>query len=244
VTVFWAGLNITWWPTKHLTYETAPIEFSLLNASKLEKGFNMSVVERLWGPKQVVTRYLENIPYQPVPPYFSSMVVVESSVNRLQREGNVPNTRLELQHNPEDIHVDAADTANPNLAEYCGGPTNPWNKIYGPLSINLKTAGAANRIGALFGTPVYANFTTVPGVTNNIPAGDVPRLVGVLNCFRLRQWIQHSMNATGLVNTATKTWENTRVKLTYSDGSSVYKDGVSLNTTYRSDSIRQAGGLQ
>gem|GEM_PF-1665339 len=236
VTVFWAGLNVTWWPTKHLTYETAPIEFSLLNASKLNKGFNMSVVERLWGPKQVVTRYLENIPYQPVPPYFSSMVVVESALTDSNGKATFLIPVWNYSITPKIYtYVDGDDSVIGGT--YKGGPRNPWNKALGPLSINLMTAGAAGRTGALFGTPVYANFTTVPGVTNNIPAGDVPRLVGVLTASAYGRWIQHSMNATGLVNTATKTWENTRVKLTYSDGSSVYKDGVSLNTTYRSGTI-------
>ena len=243
VTVYWAGLNITWWPTKHLTYETAPIEFSLLNASKLEKGFNMSVVKRLWGPRQVVMRYLENIPYQPVPPYFSSMVVVESKLTDSNGKATFLIPVWNYSVTPKIYTWTLADTANPNLAEYCGGPKNPWNKIYGPLSINLKTAGAANRIGALFGTPVYANFTTVPGVTNNIPAGDVPRLVGVLTASAYNMWIQNSMNATGLVNTATETWEDTRGELTYADDSSVYKDGVSLNTTRRSDSIEWWAGI-
>ncbi|MEM3553835.1 MAG: carboxypeptidase-like regulatory domain-containing protein, partial [Candidatus Bathyarchaeia archaeon] len=235
VTVYWAGLNVTWWPTKHLTYETAPIEFSLLNASKLDKGFNMSVVKRLWGPVQVVTRYLENIPYQPVPPYFSSMVVVESAMTDSNGKATFLIPVWNYSVTPK-IYTWMADdgSASPQLANYMNGPRHPWNKTAGPLSIFLFTAGEEGRTGALFGTPVYANFTTVPGVTNNIPDKDVPRLVGVLTASAYGRWIQHSMNATGLVNPATKTWENTRVKLTFSDGSSVYKDGVSLNTTYRS----------
>jgi len=240
VTVFWAGLNVTWWPTKHLTYETAPIEFSLLNASKLDKGFNMSVVKRLWGPVQVVSRYLENIPYQPVPPYFSSMVVVESALTDSNGKAtflipvwNYSVTSKIYTWLTTDGYYDNVGPKIRQLDAYAGGPRHPWNKTAGPLAINLITAGA-NRTGALFGTPVYANFTTVPGVTNNIPDKDVPRLVGVLTTSAYARWIQHSMNATGLVNPATKTWENTRVKITYANGDSVYKDGVSLNTTYRS----------
>jgi len=240
VTVFWAGLNVTWWPTKHLTYETAPIEFSLLNASKLDKGFNMSVVKRLWGPVQLVSRYLENIPYQPVPPYFSSMIVVESALTDSNGKAtflipvwNYSVTSKIYTWLTTDGYGDGVGPNIPQLNQYAGGPRHPWNKTAGPLAINLITAGA-NRTGALFGTPVYANFTTVPGVTNNIPDKDVPRLVGVLTASAYARWIQHSMNATGLVNPATKTWENTRVKITYANGDSVYKDGVSLNTTYRS----------
>ncbi|MEM3660086.1 MAG: hypothetical protein QXU11_06705 [Thermoproteota archaeon] len=238
VTVYWAGLNVTWWPTKHLTYETAPIEFSLLNASKLDKGFNMSVVKRLWGPVQVVTRYLENIPYQPVPPYFSSMVVVESAMTDSNGKATFLIPVWNYSVTPK-IYTWMADdeSARAQLANYMNGPRHPWNKTAGPLSIFLFTAGEKGRTGALFGTPVYANFTTVPGVTNNIPDKDVPRLVGVLNASAYGRWIQHSMNATGLVNPATKTWEKTRVKLTYSNGDVVYKDGVSLNTTYRSGTI-------
>jgi len=233
VTVFWAGLNVTWWPTKHLTYDTAPIEFSLLNASKLAKGFNMSVVKRLWGPAQLVTRYLENIPYQPVPPYFSSMVVVESKLTNAEGKATFLIPVWNYSVTPGIYtYVEGDDGAIGGT--YLGGPRNPWNKALGPLSINLIRAGTYhNRTGALFGTPVYANFTTVPGVTNNIPAGDVPRLVGVLKASSYARWIQYAMNATGLVNPATDTWRNTRSEIKYPNGDVVYRDGVSLNTTYR-----------
>ncbi|MGQ9595795.1 MAG: carboxypeptidase regulatory-like domain-containing protein [Thermoproteota archaeon] len=246
VTVFWAGLNVTWWPTKHLAYETAPIEFSLLNASKLYKSFNMSVVKRLWGPKQLIMSILETIPYQPVPPYFSSMVVVESKLTDAKGKATFLIPVWNYSITPKIytwLPTDGVGQNNPNLNNVTGGPRNPWNKALGPLSINLVKAGDANRTGSLFGTPVYANFTTVPGVTNNIPAGDVPRLVGVLYASKYARWIQHSMNATGLVNPATKVWEATRFKITYADGSSVYMDGVSVNTTYRNKNIYGGVGL-
>ncbi|MEM2929978.1 MAG: carboxypeptidase-like regulatory domain-containing protein [Thermoproteota archaeon] len=246
VEVFWAGLNVTYWPTKHLTYETAPIEFSLLNASKLAKGFNMSVVKRLWGPAQVVITYLENIPYQPVPPYFSSMVVVESALTDSNGKARflIPVWNYSVTPKIYTWTLDDAYVNFPNLYPYYCGPRNPWNKALGPLSINLLTAGATGRVGALFGTPVYANFTTVPGMTAGLIPGDTPKLVGVLEASTYGRWMIpdsdhwiHAMNATGLVNTATDTWEETRVEMTYIDGTKVYLDGVSLNTTYRAEYV-------
>jgi len=227
VTVFWAGLNTTWWPTKHLVYETAPIEFSLLNASKLLKSFNMSVVKRLWGPKQLVVATLETIPYQPVPPYFSSMVVVESKLTDSNGKATflVPVWNYSITPKiytwmPEDGLIDD------NLDELNSGPRNPWNKPLGPLSINLRTAGDTQRTASLFGTPVYANFTTVPGVTNNIPADDVVRPVAYLTDSKYCRWIQTSMNATGLVNTGTDVWPCVSWNTTYRDKS--YYGGVGL----------------
>ncbi|MEM3028907.1 MAG: carboxypeptidase-like regulatory domain-containing protein [Thermoproteota archaeon] len=227
VTVFWAGLNTTWWPTKHLAFETAPIEFSLLNASKLLKSFNMSVVKRLWGPKQLVVGILESIPYQPVPPYFSSMVVFESKLTDANGKATFLIPVWNYSISPK-IYTWMEDdgATDDNLVEVNGGPTNPWNKAFGPLSINLLSAGDARRIWSLFGTPVYANFTTVPGVTNNIPAEDVVRPVAYLTDSKYCRWIQTSMNATGLVNTGTDVWPCVSWNTTYRDKS--YYGGVGL----------------
>ncbi|MEM2126080.1 MAG: hypothetical protein QXQ53_06765, partial [Candidatus Methanosuratincola sp.] len=241
VTVYWPGLNMTWWPTKHLAFESAPIEFSLLNASKLEKGFNMSVVKRLWGPYPTTFPdlvQLEWLPRRPdiCPPYFSDKVVIESKLT--DSEGKavflIPVWNYSVTPNIYTWVPSIDSVIDPvNLVSYVSGPRNPWNLALGPLSVNLLTAGSQQRVGALFGTPVYANFTTVPGLTNNIPAADIVRLSAVLDASRYCPWIQYSMNATGLVNPATKTWENTRCKMTWASGASVWRDGVSLNTTYR-----------
>jgi len=224
VKVFWAGLNTSWWPTKQLVSETAPIEFSLLNASKLEKGFNMSVVKRLWGPKPEIAVPIESVPFTPVAPYLSSLVWEEEGVTNA--EGKVtflipvwnysvtPNIYTWV--NKTDSEYDPV-----NLVEYEKGPRNPWNVALGPLSINLRKAGDAGRMPYIFGTPVYAEFWTIPGTTVNIPANDVPRLLSPIEDNKYCMWIQYAMNATGLVNPATKVWKDTKC--------------VSLNTTYRAD---------
>ncbi|MEM2168161.1 MAG: carboxypeptidase-like regulatory domain-containing protein [Candidatus Bathyarchaeia archaeon] len=222
VKVFWAGLNITWWPTKQLVYETAPIEFSLLNASKLEKGFNMSVVKRLWGPKPAMAVPIDSIPFTPIAPYLSSLVWEEEGVTNAEGKATflIPVWNYSVTPNIY-TWMESDGSTNVNLEKVNGGPRNPWNIALGPLSINLLTAGATGRMPYIFGTPVYAEFWTVPGTTVNIPANDVPRLLSPLEDGKYCRWIQYAMNATGLVNPATKVWKDTGC--------------VSLNTTYRAE---------
>ncbi|MEM4976771.1 MAG: carboxypeptidase-like regulatory domain-containing protein, partial [Desulfurococcaceae archaeon] len=220
VKVSWAGLNITWWPTQHLAFEYAPMEFSLLNASKLRKGFNMSVVKRLWGPKPTMTVPLQLMPFTPAPPYFSSMVWTEEGVT--DADGKVtfliPVWNYSVTPNIYTYIVgDDASIGGP----VDNGPKNPWSKALGPLAINLLKAGNAGRLPYIFGTPVYAEFWTIPGTTVNIPANDVPRPLGYLVDGKYCRWSQYSMNATGLLNTAAKVWKDTGC--------------VSVNTTYRAE---------
>jgi len=231
VDVYWAGLNLTWWPSFSLTIETAAKEFSLLNASKLLKGFNMTVVKRLWHWVPAGPIVLVEIPYTPVPPYFSAALFVESGVSDANGEFKVlvPVWNYSYSKNIY-TYMETDDTnfgAKFNdayvseqtpwwLTSYwAGGPRHPWTWALGPLGINLKTPADREWYEmCLFGTPIYANWTTKPGVTASIPADDVPRLAATLELayFALDQdemwtgddydWL-YSINATGLVNTKT-----------------------------------------
>jgi len=222
VKVFWAGLNTTWWPTKQLVYETAPIEFSLLNASKLEKGFNMSVVKRQWGPKPSMAVPTDSMPFTPIVPYLSSLVWEEEGVTNDEGKVTFLIPVWNYSVTPKIYTwMESDGLTDVNLEKVNGGPRNPWNIALGPLSINLRTAGDTGRMPYIFGTPVYAEFWTIPGTTVNIPANDVPRLLSPLEDGKYCRWIQYAMNATGLVNPATKVWKDTKC--------------VSLNTTYRAD---------
>ena len=239
VKVFWAGLNLTYWPSFSLTMENAVKEFSLLNASKLEKGFNMSIVSRLWHwiPGGPIT--LLEIPYQPVPPYFSAALFVESGVTDVDGEfkvwvpvWNYSYSNMTYTYLVEDI------AAHPTWgALVAGGPKCPWYKPSGPLGINLETWGVSAKEGGwgvhgtdnmsgYFGTPVYANWTTKPGTTNNIPADDIVRLAATLKPAWLalnQSWnwkYVYSVNATGLVNTQSYYAQTTG-------------PAISLNTTSR-----------
>ena len=193
VTVFWAGLNLTWWPAKHLAYETAPTVFLRLNETKLELCFNMSEVRRLWGPTRVIDPFaLEDVTLDPFDtansPYFSSQLFVFEGVTD-------NNGKLTVK-----IPV--------------------WN-----YSI-IRSATPA----PLFGTPVYANFTTIPGKqgTPGIPEDDIVRLVATLEEVKYCTWTPYAMNATGRVNPATDVWKTTGC--------------VSLNTTTR-DPADPYGGV-
>jgi len=218
VDVSWAGLNLTWWPSFSLVTETAVKEFSLLNASKLVKGFNMSVLKRLWGPTPVNPVTLIEIPYTPVPPYFCSNLFVQSGVSDANGEfkvlvpvwnysySNMTFTYLKA-HNST-LYMMKGGSLNMSS----GGPRKPWNVTGLPLDINLLTwwqacgvHGTENMSG-YFGTPIYANWFTIPGTTNNIPATDTARLAATLQPAwkALNQswnwpWV-YSVNATGLVN--------------------------------------------
>jgi len=231
VDVFWAGLNLTWWPSFSLVTETAVKEFSLLNASKLEKGFNMSVLERLWGPTPVNPVTLIEIPYTPVPPYFCSNLFVESGVSDVNGEFKVLVPVWNYSYSKNFYTYMATDNVDGTWGEkFVGGPIDPWVKSLGPLGINLKTWTVQFQRepkSGYFGTPVYANWTTIPGTTNNIPADDIVRLAATLEpAWALIQepiwsWV-FSVNATGLVNDQTF-YGDTAAEDTYK----------SLNTTSR-----------
>ncbi len=209
VDVSWAGLNLTWWPSFSLVTETAVKEFSLLNASKLEKGFNMSVLERLWGPTPVNPVTLIEIPYTPVPPYFCSNLFVQSGVSDVNGEFKVLVPVWNYSYsNHTFTYLAVDDVAGTWGEEKVGGPAMPWVKALGPLGITLPTWFMRQlEPQGFFGTPVYANWTTIPGTTNNIPSTDDPRLAATLEpaWLALNQswnwpWV-FSVNATGLVNT-------------------------------------------
>jgi len=231
VDVYWAGLNLTWWPSFSLTIETAAKEFSLLNASKLLKGFNMTVVKRLWHWVPAGPIVLVEIPYTPVPPYFSAALFVESGVSDANGEFKVLvpvwnysyskniYTYMETDDVNFGVNFDSAYMFEQDPWgghwDWLGGPRHPWEWALGPLGIHLKTPADREWYEmCLFGTPVYANWTTKPGVTASIPADDVPRLAATLELayFALDQdemwtgddwdWL-YSINATGLVNTKT-----------------------------------------
>jgi len=211
VDVFWAGLNLTWWPSFSLVTETAVKEFSLLNASKLEKGFNMSVVERLWGPTPVNPVTLIEIPYTPVPPYFCSNLFVENGVSDVNGEFKVLVPVWNYSYsNHTFTYLEVDDVFGTWGEEKVGGPAMPWVKALGPLGITLPTWFMRQmEPQGFFGTPVYANWTTIPGTTNNIPADDIVRLAATLEPASLALEQDHiwpwvfSVNATGLVNTET-----------------------------------------
>jgi len=237
VDVFWAGLNLTWWPSFSLVTETAVKEFSLLNASKLEKGFNMSVLERLWGDTPLNPVLLVEIPYTPVPPFFCSNLFVESGVSDVNGEFKVlvPVWNYSFSKNfytymATDNSTDGTTYATTWGRLVHGGPNNPWTESLGPLGINLQTwvqQFDRQLESGYFGTAVYANWTTIPGTTNNIPADDDPRLAATLEpAWWLIQepiWpYVFSVNATGLVNTETF-YGDTAAEDTYK----------SLNTTSR-----------
>jgi hypothetical protein len=84
-------------------------------------------------------------------------------------------------------------------------------------------AGATKEL-PMFGTPVFANYTTIPGQTPGVPAEDKPRLAGAwfntvdedIDVFLGEsRWYSehyeeniHAINATGLMNKATYTSDN------------------------------------
>jgi hypothetical protein len=155
VKVAWAGLNTTWWFTKDLVTGTAVKEFSLINATLLEKGFNLTVIERMWGPVQNTSFVVPTMP-----PYYSDAYFVTEGIT-----GSDGTFRLLI---PVWNYSTAATVYKWN---------DPAKFSYGqaPFPGNLSYAGTPTT-SDFFGTPVFANWTTIPGTTNNIPAGDVVRL--------------------------------------------------------------------
>ncbi|NHV06971.1 MAG: carboxypeptidase regulatory-like domain-containing protein, partial [Thaumarchaeota archaeon] len=157
VKVAWAGLNTTWWPTKDLVTWKAATEFSLINATLLQKGFNLTVIERMWGPIQNASFVVPTMP-----PYYSDAYFVTEGIT-----GSDGTFRLL-------IPVWNATTKAPLYTKGTAlNFTTPAAWYPGNLSSGTYPPTTT---GALFGTPVFANWTTIPGTTNNIPAGDVVRL--------------------------------------------------------------------
>ncbi|MEM2641228.1 MAG: carboxypeptidase-like regulatory domain-containing protein [Thermoproteota archaeon] len=191
VAVFWAGLNLSYWPAKHLAYETAPTVFLELNNTKGQLSFDPAVVQLQWGPERAIDPFaLEDITLDPLDPanspYFSSQLFIVSGVT-----GNDGRFTVKIPVW--------------NYSVIMGATTTP-----------------------LFGTPVYANFTTIPGETPGIPEEDIVRMVATLEEVKYCTWEPYAMNATGRVNPATDVWKATGC--------------VSLNTTTR-DPADPYGGV-
>ena len=253
VEVYWAGLNTSWWPTVNLTYRTAPEEFALLNASKLYKGFNETVVERQWGnvtgletQESITYVYLKSS----VIPYYSSYVNVENGTTDAWGEfkclvpvwnysiGTFPTFMGTVYPNGTwkgdfsgGALVSADEVLNPELEDATtapfnvtiGGPRLPW--IESTDSVNL-----VYRTTSIFGTPVFVNYTTIPGVTKDVPALDDPRLVGVAPGYI--PWVNYKcMNATGLINPETVPEDELNgVSLTMNELEGVRFDGIGVLT--------------
>jgi len=221
VEVYWAGLNTTWWPTVNLTYRTAPVEFALLNASKLFKGFNMTVVERQWGNVSGMATN-QSIVLGVEVPYYSSFVKIVNGTTDDWGEfkclvpvwnysiGTFPTFMGTVYANGTWLGdqspslTTASRILNPALEDAIafpfnvtiGGPRLPW------LQPTWNAFNLTWRTESLFGTPVFVNYTTIPGKTNNVPALDDPRLVGVGPGYI--PWVNYkAINATGLINPAT-----------------------------------------
>jgi len=79
VDVIWAGLRASYWPAINLTRGEATDEFALLNSTKLGSGFNVSVVESMWGTPPS-NESIELLPYERFSPYFSSYIAIEGYV--------------------------------------------------------------------------------------------------------------------------------------------------------------------
>lgn len=221
--VFWAGLNVTWWPTFSLVTSPAAQEFSLLNASKLYKGFNLTVVKRLWGPPVTSPITLVEIPWTPVPPFFgSSQFLMEGTTDTngqfkvLVPVWNYSKSANLFTYMDADQYLDGPLPGTAYIGQFKEGPQKPWIKDLGPLGINLYTWNRWQLSGDLFGTPLYANFTTIPGTTVGIPSGDTPKLAATIHQINFTSeattlglktpWMLTeiwSLNATGLYNSAT-----------------------------------------
>ncbi|MGQ9514771.1 MAG: MSCRAMM family protein [Thermoproteota archaeon] len=203
VEVFWAGLNTSWWPTVNLTYRTAAEEFALLNASKHFKSFNSTVVERMWGNVTGLETQ-ESITYGSLvgmEPYYSSMVIVVNGTTDSWGEfkclvpvwnysiGTFP-TLMNTSDEPDYLNVAALHGEST-----IGGPKNPWNEATNTVNLLYRTT-------SIFGTPVFVNYTTIPGVTQDVPEIDEPRLAGVAPGYE--PWVDFKcLNATGLINPET-----------------------------------------
>ena len=223
VEVYWAGLNVTWWPTVNLTYYTAAEEFALLNASKLCKNFNMTVLKRLWGPPQTNPVILAQIPYTKVIPYYSAGYYMWTGVTDSNGEFTlkVPVWNYSVGVLPTFLMGDQGNVS-------CG-PRHPWNASTATINLVYRETG-------LFGTPLYVNYTTIPGVTNNVPADIDPIRVGFAPAYE--RWADthdpngHFMvaaNATGLVNPDTVGDWQTGVSLTMNPDARF--DGVGVLVT-------------
>jgi len=79
VEIRWAGLRTSYWPTVNLTRGEAIDEFALLNSTKLQYDFDVSVVERMWGPPPS-NESVALLPNALISPYFSSYIAVEGGV--------------------------------------------------------------------------------------------------------------------------------------------------------------------
>ncbi|MGC9014512.1 MAG: SpaA isopeptide-forming pilin-related protein, partial [Thermoproteota archaeon] len=186
VKVAWAGLNTTWWFTKDLVTGAAVKEFSLINATLLEKGFNLTVIKRMWGPVQNTSFVVATMP-----PYYSDAYFVAEGIT-----GSDGTFRLLI---PVWNYSKAATVYKWN---------DPAKFSYGqaPFPGNLSYAGTTTTSN-FFGTPVFANWTTIPGTTNNIPAGDSVKLAATFYNqkdttlgTKVFSTTVRALNATGLYN--------------------------------------------
>ncbi|MGQ9514790.1 MAG: carboxypeptidase-like regulatory domain-containing protein [Thermoproteota archaeon] len=160
--ISWAGLNTSFWPTANLTGREAEEEFILLNSSKLQDGFDIEVVTRMWGPP-ADERQISLLPKERIAPYFSSYLV---------SEGGVTDSNGEIR-----VLIPV------------------WN-------------GSSN----IFGSPLYFETSTIPGVTAGVPGGSSSAVVGRIGPPRVDLgdppwsgqypiWPDiHSSNITGLID--------------------------------------------
>ncbi|MBO3762868.1 MAG: carboxypeptidase regulatory-like domain-containing protein, partial [Candidatus Brockarchaeota archaeon] len=188
VSVAWAGLNTTWWPTKDLVTWKAATEFSLINATLLEKGFNLTVVKRMWGPVQNTSFVVTT-----APPYYSDAYFVTNGVT--DSDGNF-RLLIPVWNATTEAPIYTSSNALKFEASAAPYPGNLSSGTYPPQTT-----------GAFFGTPIFANWTTIPGKTNNIPSTDVVRLAATLYNQKdttlgtaVFSSIVRALNATGLYN--------------------------------------------
>jgi hypothetical protein len=165
VTVTWAGLNTSLWADEDLVVGDEAVRvFSILNASKLMKSFDLEVVRLLGNAAVVAVRGITNANGE-----FSTLVPVWNYSNA--REIFIK----------DDVYFDEE--------------SGDWSGTTATLP--------------MFGTPLYVNYTTIPGMTPSIPEDDIPRLAGawvnitdvdvVIPGGEVR-WGLYSVNATGLMN--------------------------------------------
>jgi len=165
VTVTWAGLNTSLWADEDLVVGDEAVRvFSILNASKLMKSFDLEVVRLLGNAAVVAVRGITNANGE-----FSTLVPVWNYSNA--REIFIK----------DDVYFDEE--------------SGDWSGTTATLP--------------MFGTPLYVNYTTIPGMTPSIPKEDIPRLAGawvnitdvdvVIPGGEVR-WGLYSVNATGLMN--------------------------------------------
>jgi hypothetical protein len=148
VNVTWAGLNTTWWPTLDLATGKAVKEFSLINATKLEKGFNMTVIKRMWGNYTGSTLGIAKVS----PPYYSDAIFINNFTT--DSEGKVW-LLIPVWNYSEDATV------------YQWNAPAKFSYGQAPFPGNLSYVGATTT-SDFFGTPVFANWTAIPGLTANV----------------------------------------------------------------------------